>query len=454
MSHEVLTLAALSSHPALVESHRNRTVLLRLANRASADGGGIRPSIPRLADLIAGGRPDSGDAYRDEKTRETRQRKLRDALAELERAGLLCKTGEVYGDPGKEVPVRRIMVEALAAYVDPAEAGEWLVKAFPTAAFGGQGCPSPAGQGCPSGAGVPVAGRAAIVGQGRGARGGQGRGAPHGQPNQYMNQSSNQSIDQRAGADAPAGTLGDEVEVLNAATALRNAAALAPRRGAPTRRPAAPVEPSIPEPEPVAEPEPTPEPRKPSPGEVRVTAAVESLLSEIGADGQPERTLKLWRAKLRSRLTDDGVSGEAVAKRAETIRAAWGNLQRSTWHIEHGCATRGHLFAKTLHSGTNLDAMAVKRAGGPRTPAKPWAAVGAPAPMPLHGLTDADRAAIEAETEAIRNQRPLMPERKAPAPVVTPVPEVSPAGQARLTAVFDLFSMGDLKAGPSGTRRG
>jgi len=257
-----------------------------------------------------------------------------------------------------------------------------------------------------------------------------------------------------AGADAPAGTLGDEVEVLNAATALRNAAALAPRRGAPTRRPAAPVEPSIPEPEPVAEPEPAPEPRKPSPGEVRVTAAVESLLSEIGADGQPERTLKLWRAKLRSRLTDDGVSEEAVAKRAETIRAAWGNLQRSTWHIEHGCATRGHLFAKTLRSGTELDAMAVKRTSGPRTPVKPWAAVGAPAPMPLHGLTDADRAAIEAETEAIRNQRPLMPERKAPAPVVTPVPEVSPAGQARLAAVFDLFSMGGGKAGPSGTKRG
>lgn len=268
----------------------------------------------------------------------------------------------------------------------------------------------------------------------------------------------------RAGADAPAGTLGDEVEVLNAATALRNAAALAPRRGAPTRRPAAPVEPSIPEPEPVAEPEPepAPEPRKPSPGEVRVTAAVESLLSEIGADGQPERTLKLWRAKLRSRLTDDGVSEEAVAKRAETIRAAWGNLQRSAWHVEHGCATRGHLFAKTLRSGTELDAMAVKRSSGPRTPVKPWAAVGAVAPVGApephgDGLTDAERAEIEAETEAMR--RATMPERKAPAPVVAlhpveaPSVDVSPAGQAKLAAVFDLFSMGGLKAGPSGTKR-
>lgn len=111
---------------------------------------------------------------------------------------------------------------------------------------------------------------------------------------------------------------------------------------------------------------------KVSPGEERVKVAIALALEAIGTGGVPERTLKLWRAKLSSRLRDDGVGEAAVAARLEAIKAAWVNLQRSAWHVEHGRATREHLFKVTLRSGQELDAMAKKRAAGPPAAASRW----------------------------------------------------------------------------------
>ena len=133
-----------------------------------------------------------------------------------------------------------------------------------------------------------------------------------------------------------------------------------------------------------------------APGEARVREAIEAAMAIIGTDGQPERTLSLWRTRLRARLVDDGVTEQAVARRLDVVKAAWASLMVSEWHIANGCATRSHFFVRTTRSAEKLEAQAARIADAPR-PLPRFRTVGASAPDPEPAFTaeDAARAAEE-----------------------------------------------------------
>jgi hypothetical protein len=362
MSVEVVLLVVLSAHPALRGSHRNRAVLARLANRADKRGGGIRPAVGTIADRMDGG------PTTDPAEREARDRRVRTALKELRESGVLLDTGEYHGEPGKAVPVRRIAVGELARYLDPEEAGPALLRMFatpdasitpdphghpliPTITPGASLTPDPDDHPTPDHEDHPTP-----------------------DPQDQVNLSYepvHEPVLEHVGrgtspesAEAPSASLVDDAQVqaLNAA-ALAQRAALAHRAPAGLRRsrakatpaPALPLEApasapvSVEQVEQAAPPSPADiQPPRRTPGEARLEAATVTLLAELTA-GRPKvgaKVLAGWRAKLKARLSDGGVTAEAIEAAEVKIRKAWSALLASDWHAEKGLQSPGHLLER------------------------------------------------------------------------------------------------------------